>query len=138
LNTNEFTIFDLGRRGSTALSKKPTKRKRMKKGTKVSWQVKGALGRGNGVVISDEEDGGVLVAVNSMTGEPNPGYHRVIHCTVTWLTVEEPAAKAAAPKPQRTPLKGTNGTKGTDAADVPTTDSGSAPIGEGAAETTQP
>lgn len=66
----------------------------MKKGTKVSWQIDGAPGvlppqRGNGVTISDEEDGMVLVRVNSLQGEDNPGYHIVISCTVTWLTVEQ-------------------------------------------------
>ena len=63
----------------------------LKRGTKVSWQVKGPLvdcPRGNGVVITDEVDGEVLVKVNSLCGEPNPGYHQVICCTVTWLTVE--------------------------------------------------
>ena len=69
----------------------------MKKGQKVSWQVSLGHdgvplpefnGRGHGVVISDEEDGKVLVSVETMLGEPFPGYHRVIHCTVTWLTEE--------------------------------------------------
>ncbi len=60
----------------------------MKKNTRVSWQVAGLLHRGSGVVISDEENGKVLVAVDHMGGEPNPGYHPVICCTVTWLTVE--------------------------------------------------
>ena len=62
----------------------------MKKGTKVSWQVKGAPMRGSGLVISDEEDGMVLVRVDTLDGSPNPGYHIVISCTVTWLTVEQP------------------------------------------------
>ena len=60
----------------------------MKKGLKVSWLVAGAKSRGSGVIISDEENGRVLVAVDTLEGEPNPGYHIVIHCTVTWLTVE--------------------------------------------------
>jgi hypothetical protein len=60
----------------------------MKKGTKVSWLVNEASGRGHGTVISDEDDGHVLVAVDTMAGEPNPGFHPVIHCTVTWLKVE--------------------------------------------------
>lgn len=63
----------------------------MKKGTQVSWQVVGAVARGHGVVISDEENGCVLVHVNTLMGEPFPGYHQVIHCTVTWLTVEQEA-----------------------------------------------
>ena len=60
----------------------------MKKGTKVSWLVEGNTQRGNGLVISDEENGMVLVRVDTLHGEPNPGYHIVISCTVTWLTVE--------------------------------------------------
>lgn len=63
----------------------------MKKGTKVSWQLtlgtETAPTRGNGVTISDEEDGKVLVAVNDL-GFGFQGYHPVIQCTVTWLTVE--------------------------------------------------
>ena len=58
----------------------------MKKGLQVSWQVKGAPMPGYGTVISDEENGCVLVAVDTLDGSPNPGYHIVIHCTVTWLT----------------------------------------------------
>lgn len=57
----------------------------MKKGTKVSWLAEGASVRGHGTVISDEENGGVLVAVDGGVFE----YHMVIYCTVTWLTVEE-------------------------------------------------
>lgn len=71
----------------------------MKKGTKVSWQAPppGATAeqvsqdcfRGNGVTITDEDtDGTILVAVNSLDGGIFPAYHLVIHCTVTWLTVE--------------------------------------------------
>lgn len=63
----------------------------MKKGTQVSWQVQGAAARGHGIVISDEENGCVLVKVNTLLGEPFPGYHKVIHCTVTWLTIEQEA-----------------------------------------------
>lgn len=60
----------------------------MKKGTKVSWLVKDAGSRGYGQTITDEQDGMVLVEVNTLCGEPYPGYHRVINCSVTWLTVE--------------------------------------------------
>lgn len=61
----------------------------MKKGTKVSWQVLGQTKRGLGVVRSDEDEcGGVLVSVQTLGDEPFPGYHPVIYCTVTWLTVE--------------------------------------------------
>jgi hypothetical protein len=60
----------------------------MKKGTRVSWLVQGATQHGSGLVISDEENGMVLVRVDSLAGEPNPGYHIVISCTVTWLTIE--------------------------------------------------
>ena len=65
----------------------------MKKGTRVSWRIhlpSDVIPRslGHGTVITDEEDGKVLVAVDSLQGESNPGYHIVICCTVTWLTVE--------------------------------------------------
>jgi len=61
----------------------------MKKGTKVSWLAEGATVRGTGVTISDEENGAVLVAVDKGVFESIPiAYHMVIHCTVTWLTVE--------------------------------------------------
>ncbi|MDB6033846.1 MAG: hypothetical protein JWM16_4184 [Verrucomicrobiales bacterium] len=60
----------------------------MKKGTKVSWQAKGLHSRGAGTVISDEENGYVLVAVDHHGGEPSMDYHLVIYCTVTWLTIE--------------------------------------------------
>jgi len=61
----------------------------MKKGTKVSWLAAGATVRGHGVTISDEENGHVMVAVDSGVFEYIPlAYHVVIHCTVTWLTVE--------------------------------------------------
>ena len=52
----------------------------MKKGMKVTWKtVDNNIGFGT--VISDEEDGHVLVAVLT-DGEK----HHVIWCTVTWLT----------------------------------------------------
>lgn len=61
----------------------------MKKGTRVSWLAKGATIRGHGTVISDEENGQVLVACDKGTFEYVPtAYHVVIHCTVTWLTIE--------------------------------------------------
>lgn len=61
----------------------------MKKGTKVSWLIENHTVRGNGTVISDEEDGHVMVAVNTLDNSETPlGYHPVIYCTVTWLTVE--------------------------------------------------
>lgn len=61
----------------------------MKKGTKVSWLAEGATVRGTGVTISDEDNGCVLVAVDKGVFEAIPlAYHMVIHCTVTWLTVE--------------------------------------------------
>lgn len=74
----------------------------MKKGTKVSWQISDSGRRGSGVTISDEDSNGtILVAVNdygllntsdgwqltNMVVGPI-GFHPVIHCTVTWLTVE--------------------------------------------------
>lgn len=61
----------------------------LKRGTKVSWLAEGATIRGTGVTISDEEDGHVFVSVNGGVFENIPtAYHMVIHCTVTWLTVE--------------------------------------------------
>ena len=61
----------------------------MKKGTRVSWLVEGASVRGHGTVISDEENGRVLVAVDGGTFDSIPtAYHMVIYCTVTWLTPE--------------------------------------------------
>jgi len=66
----------------------------MKKGTRVSWLIEGQTNRGNGKTISDEQDGQVLVAVDSFAGEPPHGYHPVINCTVTWLTAA-PVAESA-------------------------------------------
>lgn len=65
----------------------------MKKGTKVGWFLQGGSQSGSGEVISDEENGHVLVAVNSLRGESpeNLGYHPVIRCAVTWLNVLAPA-----------------------------------------------
>lgn len=61
----------------------------MKKGTRVSWLAEGAIVRGHGLVISDEENGRVMVAVDGGTLNDIPiAYHLVIYCTVTWLTVE--------------------------------------------------
>lgn len=60
----------------------------MKKGTKVSFSWPGESGfrnNGTGTVISDEEDGHVLVSVDPEYPEAR---HFVIHCTVTWLTVQ--------------------------------------------------
>ena len=61
----------------------------MKKGTKVSWLAEGETIRGHGTVISDEENGRVLVACDGGTfQEIQSAYHMVIYCTVTWLTIE--------------------------------------------------
>jgi hypothetical protein len=61
----------------------------MKKGMKVSWLAEGATIRGHGTVISDEENGRVLVAVDGGVLQSIPfAYHPVIYCTVTWLTAE--------------------------------------------------
>lgn len=61
----------------------------MRKFTKVSWLINGQITRGLGVTCSDvDELGCVLVSVEHLAGEPNPGYHIVIRCTVTWLTIE--------------------------------------------------
>jgi hypothetical protein len=65
----------------------------LRKGTKVSWLINPNMPsrRGQGTVLSEEDDGHVFVSVDTFEGEANPGYHPVIYCTVTWLTpVEEP------------------------------------------------
>jgi hypothetical protein len=62
----------------------------MKKGTKVSfsWQPPDApTETGSGVVLTDEEDGHVLVACEP---EPPDARHFVIRCAVTWLTEMAP------------------------------------------------
>lgn len=77
----------------------------MKKGIKVSWQINGAPRRGAGTTIGDEsDDGTILVAVedfglllgndldawattNVVIGPI--GFHPVIHCSVTWLTIDK-------------------------------------------------
>lgn len=76
----------------------------MKKGKKVTWKIDAGTYSpvGNGVTLSDEEDGHVIVAVNVLGSEQAPlGYHPVIYCAVTWLTVvPEPApVPATAPEP---------------------------------------
>jgi len=53
----------------------------MKKGTKVKWVTASGVA-GSGEVLADEVDGHVPVAVDAPPGEE----HRVIWCTVTWLT----------------------------------------------------
>lgn len=56
------------------------------KGTRVTWTTASGV-HGSGEVLNDEADaadGHVFVAVDAPTGEE----HRVIWCTVTWLTVE--------------------------------------------------
>ena len=73
----------------------------MKKGTKVSWQVPGAAGPGNGIVIADEDNTGhVPVAVESLVGEGNPGWHPLIWCSVTWLKAIETPAESQPTPPQ--------------------------------------
>jgi hypothetical protein len=59
----------------------------MKKGTKVKWSSRNAT-QGTGLVISDEEDGYVLVAMDREPGYPLDlsELHYVIRCAVTWLT----------------------------------------------------
>ncbi len=62
----------------------------MKKGTKVSfsWFTDGEAREerhGTGEVITDEEDGKVLVSVDP---DPPEARHFVIRCNVTWLTKE--------------------------------------------------
>ena len=55
------------------------------KGSKVVWTEGGVPGSGQ--VITDEQDGHILVAVDA-----EPGYHHpVIYCAVTWLTANETA-----------------------------------------------
>lgn len=53
----------------------------MKKDTKVKWITASDV-HGTGITIADEIEGHVLVAVDALAGEE----HRVIWCTVTWLT----------------------------------------------------
>ena len=53
----------------------------MKKDTKVEWITSSGV-HGTGVVLADEVAGHVPVAVDAPTGEE----HRMIWCTVTWLT----------------------------------------------------
>jgi hypothetical protein len=55
----------------------------MKKGTAVKWITASGV-HGSGITISDEQDAHILVAVDASIGEE----HRVIYCTVTWLSPE--------------------------------------------------
>jgi hypothetical protein len=62
----------------------------MKKGTKVSWTLKGGAEGGSGTTITDEVDGHVQVAIdshwkNGQTWANEEKY--TIWCAVTWLTV---------------------------------------------------
>ncbi len=68
----------------------------MKKGTKVSWLLRGpgtiqqVTGGGSGTVITDEVDGKVQVAVESQWGQGQQWeneMHYVIWCNVTWLSI---------------------------------------------------
>ena len=64
----------------------------MKKNTIVSWLIQGAENRGHGKTISNEDEYGCILVAADYFGEENEkilGYHPVIHCTVTWLTVEK-------------------------------------------------
>jgi hypothetical protein len=54
-------------------------------GDLVAWTLAGSTESGRGKVIGLEDDAHVIVAVESMAGEPNPGYHAVIYCAETWL-----------------------------------------------------
>ena len=56
----------------------------MKKGTKVTWTTKDGK-PGAGEVLTDEENGHVLVSVEKMHDEEQE-VHVVIRCTTTWLT----------------------------------------------------
>lgn len=56
----------------------------MKKGTKVKWVTASGI-HGTGVTIDNETNGHVPVAVDAPVGEE----HRVIWCTITWLTEYE-------------------------------------------------
>lgn len=68
----------------------------MKKGTRVGWTLKNGE-TGSGTVISDEEDGHVLIAVDPpamvlrgpVQRQDLLEFHPVIFCAVTWLTVKE-------------------------------------------------
>ena len=52
------------------------------KGSRVKWTTASDV-KGSGEVLTDEENGHVYVAVDAPQGEE----HRVIYCTVTWLTI---------------------------------------------------
>jgi hypothetical protein len=56
----------------------------MKKGTRVKWVTAQHRQAGQGVTISDEDDGHVLVAILVQEGVPME-IHFVIWCAVTWL-----------------------------------------------------
>lgn len=64
--------------------------KTLKKGTRVRWTGGPPAPWANrGMVIADEEEGHVAVAVEMQPGTPaHEVYHMVIWCTVTWLTEE--------------------------------------------------
>jgi hypothetical protein len=74
----------------------------MKINTKVSWLVRGYTDRGQGTVIMDEDnDGFVVVAVDHFFGEHNLGYHPLIWCSTSWLEVESEPAPEADSAPQQ-------------------------------------
>lgn len=56
---------------------------RMWKDTKVTWVTASGV-HGSGIVVADDVDGHVPVAVDAPPGEE----HRMIWCAVTWLTPE--------------------------------------------------
>lgn len=65
----------------------------MKKGTKVSWQVKSGDRTGTGTVIADEDESGhVQIAVESITSNGSTTTYEekyVIYCAATWLAVAD-------------------------------------------------
>lgn len=72
-----------------SVKKTKTKASIMKKGTQVRWTLKDAS-QGTGIVIADEVDNHVLVAVETQTiggVTKNLEPFQVIYCAVTWLTV---------------------------------------------------
>lgn len=68
----------------TCFCSKSEAKQPMREGARVKWITASGV-HGSGIVLADEHGGHVPVAVDSPQGEE----HRVIWCTVTWLTEEK-------------------------------------------------
>jgi hypothetical protein len=94
----------------------PEKPEPMKKGVKVTWLGASGYHKGSGVTIADEDNGNILVAVNTPDGDPAP----VVQCAVKDLALVDPpktkaqieaenateeAAQAPSPSPSPIPAK---------------------------------